>query len=101
MPKKNFRPPHSLVKEWPEIFGDMYISTMPIEYLLSIRLEFHDGRIWEIAVDEQRNTTTAQAIADKLIETLQEYKEDVRQVDFKVDIDKLKKDIKKKTKNLL
>jgi hypothetical protein len=101
VPKKTFRPPRSLVKEWPEIFSDMYINTMPVEYLLSIRLEFHDGRIWEIAVDEQRNTTTAQTIANKLIETLHEYKEDVRQVDFKVDVDKLKKDIKKKTKNLL
>lgn len=74
---------------------------MPVEYLLSIRLEFHDGRIWEIAVDEQRSTSTAQTIANKLIETLQEYKDDVRQIDFKVDVDKLKSDIKKKTKNLL
>ncbi len=74
---------------------------MPVEYLLSIKLEFHDGRIWEIAVDEQRSSTRAQVIADKLIETLQEYAKDVRKVDFKVDIDKLKIDIAKKTKKLL
>ena len=98
---KSFKLPTNLVNEWPEIFEGMYISTMPVEYLLSIKLEFHDGRIWEIAVDEQRSSTRAQVIADKLIETLQEYAKDVRKVDFKVDIDKLKIDIAKKTKKLL
>ena len=98
---KSFKLPTNLVNEWPEIFEGMYISTMPVEYLLSIKLEFHDGRIWEIAVDEQRSATKAQVIADKLIETLQEYAKDVRKVDFKVDIDKLKIDIAKKTKKLL
>lgn len=98
---KSFSLPKNLVNEWPEIFEGMYISTMPVEYLLSIKLEFHDGRIWEIDVGEQRSATRAQIIADKLIETLQEYAEDVRKVDFKVDVDKLKIDITKKTKNLL
>lgn len=74
---------------------------MPVEYLLSIKLEFHDGRIWEIDVGEQRSATRAQIIADKLIETLQEYAEDVRKVDFKVDVDKLKIDIKKEIKKIL
>ena len=97
---KSFKLPTNLVNEWPEIFEGMYISTMPVEYLLSIKLEFHDGRIWEIAVDEQRSATKAQVIADKLIETLQEYAKDVRKVDFKVDVEKLKLDIKNSTNDI-
>jgi hypothetical protein len=97
---KSFKLPTNLVNEWPEIFEGMYISTMPVEYLLSIKLEFHDGRIWEIAVDEQRSATKAQIIADKLIETLQEYAKDVRKVDFKVDVEKLKLDIKNSTNDI-
>ena len=97
---KSFKLPTNLVNEWPEIFEGMYISTMPVEYLLSIKLEFHDGRIWEIAVDEQRSATKAQVIADKLTETLQEYAKDVRKVDFKVDVEKLKLDIKNSTNDI-
>ena len=98
---KSFKIPKNLVNEWPEIFEDMYISTMPVEYLHSIKLEFHDGRVWEIAVDEQLTSLKSQAIADRLIETLYEYAEDVKKIDFKVNVEKLKTDIKKEIRKIL
>ena len=78
----------------------MYISTMPVEYLHSIKLEFHDGRVWEIAVDDQLTSLKSQAIADRLIETLYEYANDVKKIDFKVNVEKLKTDIKKEIKKI-
>ena len=79
----------------------MYISTMPVEYLHSIKLEFHDGRVWEIAVDDQLTSLKSQAIADRLIETLYEYTNDVKKIDFKVNVEKLKTDIKKEIRKIL
>jgi hypothetical protein len=98
---KSFKIPKHLVNEWPEVFEDMYISTMPVEYLHSIKLEFHDGRVWEIAVDDQLTSLKSQAIADRLIETLYEYANDVKKIDFKVNVEKLKTDIKKEIRKIL
>ena len=98
---KSFKLPTNLVSEWPEIFEGMYISTMPVEYLLSIKLEFHDGRVWEIAVDDQLTSLKSQAIADRLIEMLYEYADDVKKIDFKVNVEKLKTDIKKEIRKIL
>ena len=50
MPNPLFRPPEKLIQEWPEVFEDMYMNTMPVAYLKSVRLEFDNGRIWEIDI---------------------------------------------------
>ena len=73
---------------------------MPIEYLHSIRLEFKNGRIWEINVGDQVQKEHSQRIADKLVRALHEYAEDVKRIEFKVDVEKLKKDIKKSIKDI-
>lgn len=100
MPNPLFKPPKHLVKEWPEVFEDLYMNTMPVAYLEHVHLEFTNGRIWQIDIKEQLNEEDAEAIADRLLEMLQEYKEDIQKIDFKVDIDRLKKDIKDSTKDL-
>lgn len=74
---------------------------MPVAYLEIIILEFGDGRVWEIDVRDQLKECDAEAVADKLLETLQEYKDDVKKIDFKLDIEKLKEDIATQTKNYL
>jgi hypothetical protein len=101
MPNPLFRPPRHLIKEWPEVFEDLYMNTMPVAYLEVVHLEFADGRVWQIDVKEQLKDSDADSIADKLLETLAEYKEEIKKIDFKVDIEKLKKDISDSTKTIL
>lgn len=66
---------------------------MPVHYLESIRLEFGNGRIWEINIKEQLANNHSDIVANKLVETFAEYKEDIKKIDFKIDIERLKKDI--------
>lgn len=94
MPKPLFKPPKHLVQEWPEVFEDLYMNTMPVHYLESIRLEFGNGRIWEINIREQLVNSHSDIVANKLVETFAEYKEDIKKIDFKIDVERLKKDIK-------
>lgn len=101
MPNPLFRPPRHLVKEWPEVFEDLYMNTMPVAYLEIIHLEFANGRVWEIDIQTQLKESDPDSIADKLIETLTEYKEEIIKIDFKVDINRLKKDISDSTKTIL
>ncbi len=100
MPNPLFRPPRHLVKEWPEVFEDLYMNTMPVAYLDLVHLEFTDGRIWEINIRTELEKQNPESIADVLLNTLQEYKDEIKKIDFKVDIDRLKKDIKDSTKDI-
>ena len=100
MPNPLFKPPRHLVKEWPEVFEDIYMNTMPVAYLEMVHLEFVNGRVWQIDIKEQMKALNSDEIAAKLLETLQEYKDEIKKLDFKVDIERLKKDIGDSTKTI-
>ena len=74
---------------------------MPVAYLEMVHIEFTDGRVWQIDVKEQLRDGDPDSIADRLLETMQEYKDDIKKMDFKVDVEKLKKDIADSTKTIL
>lgn len=100
MPKPLFRPPKNLIQEWPEVFEDLYMNTMPVHYLEMLRIEFEDGRVWEINVQEQLSTTHSDIIADRLVDTFQEYREEIKKIDFKVNVEKLKTDVRNSSKKI-
>jgi len=101
MPNPLFKPPRHLVKEWPEVFEDLYMNTMPVAYLENIHLEFANGRVWKIEIGEQLKDVDANQIADKLMQTLSEYKKEIIKIDFKIDIERLKKDIMDSSNSIL
>jgi len=100
MPNPLFRPPRHLVKEWPEVFEDLYMNTMPVAYLEIVHLEFADGRVWQIDIHDQIKTLELDDIATRLLNILNEYKDEIKKVDFKVNVEKLKEDIKNSTKDI-
>ncbi len=101
MPNPLFRPPRHLVKEWPEVFEDLYMNTMPVAYIDFIHLEFQNGRVWKIDVKTQLNEDDADLVAERLMATLTEYKDTITKIDFKIDVIRLKKDILDSSKTLL
>lgn len=100
MPRILFKSPNYLIREWPEVFEDLYISTMPVEYLHSIRLEFKNGRIWEISVKDQISHTSVQSITERLINSIHDYSTELAKVEFKIDVSRLKTDIEIFSKNI-
>lgn len=101
MSKRLFRPPEHLIQQWPEVFEGMYMNTMPLFYLNSLRLEFKDGRIWEIDIKVQLIVLDAQIVADKILDMFDEYGQEIENIKFDIDTEKLKKDIKDQTKGML
>jgi len=99
--RQYFKPPRHLVKEWPEVFEDLYMDTMPVAYVDLMILEFNDGRIWEINIKDQLKDHDSNVVARKLLDTLSEYKDTIKKLDFKIDIEKLKEDIKLRTDKIL
>jgi hypothetical protein len=76
------------------------MNTMPVAYLNQLRLEFADGRIWEINIQEQLANSTSNEVADKLLNIFQEYRNDIKKMDFQMDIERLKTDIQESSKNI-
>lgn len=101
MPKKLFKPPTNIVKEWPEVFEDMYMNTMPVAYLNLIKLEFNNGRIWELRIPDMLAKSDPNEVADKLVDLFQEYNSEIKKIDFEIDIERLKSDVAKGTKKIL
>ena len=101
MHRHYFKPPKHLVDEWPEVFKDLYMDTMPVAYVEKMIIEFTDGRIWEIDVKKQLENDDPDGVAKKLLNSLTEYKDTIKNLDIKIDVGLLKADIEKKTKKIL
>jgi hypothetical protein len=94
MPRALFKPPRHLVKEWPEVFEDLYMNTMPVAYLDLVIVEFKDGKVWQIDVADQLKEADPDTMCSKLLDIMQDYKDSIVKIDFKINVEKLKKDIK-------
>jgi hypothetical protein len=95
-----FKPPANMVKEWPEVFEDLYMNTMPVNYIKSLRLEFKDGRVWEIDVEDKLTTISTEALSSKMLDVLREYREDIHKIDFSINTEKLKTDVISSTQKI-
>ena len=91
--------PDDVIRHWPEFFRDIDIQTIPINYLQSIRVEFKEGKIWEIDCNAKRSTGAN--LDDTIAELFNEYGKDIKHVDFRLNTAKVKRDIQKKTRAFL
>ena len=101
MPKKSVKPPKDVIKEWPEIFEDIYMNSMPIKYIHGVEISFTNGRIWAIDLGEQLEFNNEDEIVEKLMVALKDYQEDIQTINFQVDVERLKNDVINSTKGLL
>lgn len=101
MPKKFVKPPKDVIKEWPEIFGDIYMNSMPIKYIHGVEIYFTNGRVWGIDLGEQLEFNSEDEVIEKLMIALKDYQEDIQTINFQVDVERLKNDVINSTKGLL
>lgn len=101
MPKPNSKLPQDVIDHWPEILQDVDVSVVPLEYLHSMRIIFHDGKIWEVDIEKSLQSPNADSI-EKEIETLiEQYNDHIENIDFRLNVQKVKQDITKRTKFFL
>lgn len=94
MPKNNL--PKHVVDVWPEVLKDVDVQVVPLEYLHSVRVTFHDGKVWEIDVEKSKAKTDLN-IEQSLEELFAEYEDAIANVDFRLDTERVKQDITKRT----
>lgn len=99
MPKKRFPP--DIVSHWPEVLNDVDVSAVPIEYLQSVRIIFVDNRVWDIDLQSHARSSEGKKLEVALEELFTTYDDKIKHVDFRLDTNKMKQDVQKKTRRFM
>lgn len=93
--------PKDIIERWPEVFGEITLNVVPLRYLDSITVTFKNQKVWEINISSKKVKDDWEAFETSLKEMLASYESDIENVDFKLDTDRVKKDMIKTTNRFL
>jgi hypothetical protein len=93
--------PSDVIEHWPEVFGDIELNVLPIRYLHTVLVNFKDGKTWEIKVTTKAKREGWVAFQTNLSEICKTYEDSIDNVDFKLDTERVRKDIEKSTQKFL
>jgi hypothetical protein len=93
--------PKDVVAHWPEVFGDVKLNIVPLGYLHTVLVKFKDGKIWEIRITTRTKKGGWKSFENSLSELYKTYEDSIEELDFKLDTDRVKKDIEKLTERFL
>ena len=89
--------PNDVIEHWPEVFGEINLNVVPLRYLDSVTVKFKNGKIWEVNLAGK----DWEIFEPSLKDMLSTYESDIDNVDFKLDTERIKKDIIKHTNKFL
>ena len=93
--------PKEVVEIWPEIFGEVKLNVLPLKYLNAVLITFKDGKNWEIRTSVADVKRGWEPFEKSLSELLRTYDDKIESIDFKLNTEKIKKDIKRSTSKFL
>ena len=93
--------PKHIVDAWPEFFKDIELKVVPTHYLHSIVITFENGKIWEIDVQKSLGNKKNVGFEESLENIFKEYEDAIVNVDFRLDVQRVKADIQKRTQVFL
>lgn len=89
-----------VIAHWPEIFKDIDVHAVPIQYIDTINVTFTDGNTWVIDLDDKKGITEEE-VEMSLEDLFEEYEDTIANVDFTLNTEKVKRDIQARTKRFL
>ena len=91
-----------VIDHWPEILNEVRLNVLPVQYLESVAITFKNGKIWVINVSTTgKKTQRVESFEKELSDVLNTYNRHISDIDFRIDIRKIKRDIQKKTSAFL
>jgi hypothetical protein len=93
--------PKEVIECWPEVFGEIKLNVLPLRYLHAVLITFKDGKVWEIKVTTKTKREGWESFEQSLSELFKNYEQRIDNIDFKLDTERVKKDIEKTTKKFL
>lgn len=101
MPRVNKKLTSRQEQEWNEIFNSIDMDYVPIEYVLKVVITFDDGTIWDIDVANSKAKQPIEEIEDSLADLFEQYQDVIVNIDFRLDIDRMKRDLSKRVMKFL
>jgi len=98
--KKSLLPP-DVIDQWPEVFSEVDVTAVPLAYLHSLRISFKDGKVWDINISAHVKKNGSNDLEQHLEDLIESYEDVIEHIDFRLDVEKVKKDIIKKTNKFL
>lgn len=95
--KHNQLLPEDVVEHWPEVFKDVKLEVIPVKYLDSVQVQFNDGKIWDIDLTEKDLKENADEVEESLTKLFEEYETDIKHINFKLNSEKIKLDVQRRT----
>ena len=89
--------PKDVIEHWPEVFGEINLNVVPLRYLDSITVKFKKVKVWEVNLAEK----DWEEFEPSLKDMLSTYESEIDNVDFKLDTERIKKDMIKYTNKFL
>jgi len=93
--------PKDVIANWPEVFGEVNLNVMPLRYLHAVLINFKDGKTWEIRITSKTKTAGWDSFQRSLSELVKRYNHRVEDIDFKLDTQRVRRDIEKETQKFL
>lgn len=93
--------PKEVIECWPEVFGEVKLNVLPLKYLNAVLINFKDGKTWEIKVTTKNKRDGWPSFEKSLAELCKTYERRIDNIDFKLDTEKVRKDIEKETQRFL
>lgn len=93
--------PKEVIDCWPEVFGEVKLRVLPLIYLHAVIITFKDGKTWEVKITPEDQIKGWEPFEQSLSELLKTYESKIDSIDFKLDTDKIKKDIERVTRRFL
>jgi hypothetical protein len=93
--------PKEVIDHWPEVFGEVKLNVLPLRYLHAVLISFKDGKTWEIKVTSKTKREGWDSFEKSLSELFKVYEHKIENINFKLDTERVKKDIEKSTQQFL
>lgn len=93
--------PKEVIASWPEVFGEVTLNVLPLRYLQAVLVNFKDGKTWEIKVTSKTKRDGWDSFEKTLSDLCKAYETRINDIDFKLDSERVKKDIELSTKKFL
>lgn len=88
-------------QEWEDILDEIDLKYLPVEYLKNIIVTFEDGTSWDIDIASSYKNQTSEDIENSLDKLFTEHEETIEAVDFRLDLEKVKRDLSKRVNRFL
>ena len=93
--------PQDVADLWPEIFNEIEMNVVPLNYVHLIEILFKNEKVWKINFRNISKNQSWDAIEQELKSIVKDYEEEIQSIDFKLDTAKIKRDISRSTKKFL